>query len=212
MLLRTRAGMVDATAAAIDERKGGQMRRRLMAWTTLAAFFLATAPIPGSVAEAKDKSTSQLTVPISGTVNGVANTLSGTFSITRFARSGRQLVAVGTLTATVSDATGNVLRTIVTPMALPVAASAVTPTTSAAEITIQATCPVLHLELGPLDLNLLGLVIHLDRVVLDITAVSGPGNLLGNLLCAIAGLLDPGGSLTQLINALNRLLDVLSNL
>lgn len=53
-----------------------------------------------------------------------------------------------------------------------------------------ASREILHLELGPLDLNLLGLVIHLDRVVLDITAVPGSGNLLGNLLCAIAGLLD----------------------
>jgi hypothetical protein len=33
-----------------------------------------------------------------------------------------------------------------------------------------ATCPILHLTLGPLDLNLLGLKVHLDRVVLDITA------------------------------------------
>jgi hypothetical protein len=31
-------------------------------------------------------------------------------------------------------------------------------------------------------------------VILDITAERGPGNLLGNLLCAIAGLLDPPGT------------------
>jgi hypothetical protein len=47
---------------------------------------------------------------------------------------------------------------------------------------------VLDLVLGPLDLNLLGLVAHLDRVHLNITAVPGAGNLPGNLLCAIAGL------------------------
>ena len=76
-----------------------------------------------------------------------------------------------------------------------------------------ATCPILHLELGPLDLDLLGLQVHLDRVVLDVTAVPGPGNLLGNLLCAIAGLLDGvdlggvlGNLLQQLIDALIRLL------
>ena len=49
---------------------------------------------------------------------------------------------------------------------------------------------VLNLVLGPLDLNLLGLVVHLNQVVLDIIAVTGAGNLLGNLLCAVAGLLD----------------------
>jgi hypothetical protein len=49
-------------------------------------------------------------------------------------------------------------------------------------------CSILHLVLGPIDLDLLGLVVHLNRVVLDITAQPGPGNLLGNLLRAIAGL------------------------
>ena len=33
-------------------------------------------------------------------------------------------------------------------------------------------------------------VVHLNQVDLDITRVTGPGNLLGNLLCAVAGLLD----------------------
>src|SRR3954471_7489445 len=51
-------------------------------------------------------------------------------------------------------------------------------------------CPILHLDLGPLDLNLLGLHVHLNEVVLNVEAIPGAGNLLGNLLCAIAGLLD----------------------
>ena len=59
--------------------------------------------------------------------------------------------------------------------------------------------------LGPLDLDLLGLQVHLDKVVLDITAVPGAGNLLGNLLCAVAGLLD-GGPLAGLLGQLNSLL------
>ena len=54
---------------------------------------------------------------------------------------------------------------------------------------------MLNLVLGPLDLNLLGLEVHLDKVVLDIIAVTGAGNLLGNLLCAVAGLLDGTGVL-----------------
>ncbi|PZF79466.1 hypothetical protein [Jiangella anatolica] len=78
----------------------------------------------------------------------------------------------------------------------------------------QTPCPILHLELGPLDLNLLGLRVQLNQVVLDITAIPGPGNLLGNLLCAIAGLLDGvdlgstlGRLLQGLIDALIRLLE-----
>jgi hypothetical protein len=77
----------------------------------------------------------------------------------------------------------------------------------------RAACPILHLVLGPLDLNLLGLVVHLNQVVLDITAVPGAGNLLGNLLCAVAGLLDGSpiaGLLGQIANLLNQILAALN--
>ena len=69
-------------------------------------------------------------------------------------------------------------------------------------------CDVLNLVLGPLDLDLLGLQVNLNRVVLNIVAQSGAGNLLGNLLCAVAGLLDGGlsGLLGRLTNLLNRIL------
>jgi len=80
----------------------------------------------------------------------------------------------------------------------------------------RATCDILHLVLAPLDLNLLGLKVHLDRVVLDIVAESGAGNLLGNLLCAVTGLLDGGllggllgGQLGSLTTLLNRILGLL---
>ena len=75
----------------------------------------------------------------------------------------------------------------------------------------RATCDILHLVLAPLDLNLLGLKVHLDRVVLNIVAASGAGNLLGNLLCAVTGLLDGGlgGQLGLLTTLLNRILGAL---
>ena len=72
-----------------------------------------------------------------------------------------------------------------------------------------ATCDILHLNLAPLDLDLLGLQVHLDRVVLNIVAVSGAGNLLGNLLCAVTGLLDGTGVLGQLTGLLNQILSLL---
>lgn len=76
-----------------------------------------------------------------------------------------------------------------------------------------AACDILNLVLGPLDLNVLGLEIHLNQVVLDIIAVPGAGNLLGNLLCAVAGLLDGSplaGLLGQLQTLLNQILDALN--
>jgi hypothetical protein len=54
------------------------------------------------------------------------------------------------------------------------------------------TCQVLRLVLGPLDLNLLGLVVQLygdnrrSPVVLTITATQG-GGVLGDLFCGVAG-------------------------
>jgi hypothetical protein len=52
------------------------------------------------------------------------------------------------------------------------------------------TCAILNLELGPVDLTLLGLNVHLDDcnngpVTVDITARRG--QLLGDLLCALLG-------------------------
>jgi hypothetical protein len=54
-----------------------------------------------------------------------------------------------------------------------------------------AICNVLNLTLGPLDLNLLGLIVHLDTVHLTITADSN-GGILGSLLCSLAGGGIPG--------------------
>jgi hypothetical protein len=71
------------------------------------------------------------------------------------------------------------------------------------------SCDILHLVLGPLDLDLLGLQVHLDKVVLNIVAQSGAGQLLGNLLCAVAHLLDNNGTLGQLLNKLTAILDQL---
>jgi hypothetical protein len=76
-----------------------------------------------------------------------------------------------------------------------------------------AVCRILRLRLGPINLNLLGLRITTNRIRLNIVAVPGPGNLLGNLLCAIAGLLDGPPTPAQLILArrqLNRLLGLLN--
>jgi hypothetical protein len=65
-------------------------------------------------------------------------------------------------------------------------------TASPAFVLAQATqtCPILNLNVQPLHLNLLGLVVDLQAVILDITAVAGAGNLLGNLLCAVVNLLN----------------------
>ncbi len=68
------------------------------------------------------------------------------------------------------------------------------------------SCAILSLVLGPLHLDVLGLVIDLNRVVLNITGQTGAGNLLGNLLCALTGILDGGFILTRFLSVVDELL------
>jgi hypothetical protein len=48
-----------------------------------------------------------------------------------------------------------------------------------------ANCAVLHLILGPLHLDVLGLIVDLNKVALDLEAI--PGTTLGDLFCSLAG-------------------------
>jgi hypothetical protein len=144
---------------------------------------------------------SGISVPVTG--SGPDATFAGTLVIQRFARVANQIVAVGivngVLTNTASGATSNVIRPVRVPL----------DTSGGGDVSAAAVCSILSLVLGPLHLDLLGLVIDLNQVVLNIDAVSGGGNLLGNLLCNIAGLLDgtpPLGLLTALLNQLLALL------
>lgn len=68
------------------------------------------------------------------------------------------------------------------------------------------SCRILSLTLGPIDLNLLGLRVQTDQIVVNITAERGPGNLLGNLLCAVAGLFDNQAPTNLLAGLLNFIL------
>ena len=79
----------------------------------------------------------------------------------------------------------------------------------AAAAAAAGTCSILDLTLGPLHLDLLGLVVDLNQVHLQITAEQGLGNLLGNLLCTVAGLLDNTGTggLSGLLQAITNLLN-----
>lgn len=76
----------------------------------------------------------------------------------------------------------------------------------------QAQCQILFLDIGPIFLDVLGLQVDLSEIILDITAVGGAGNLLGNLLCAVAGLLDPGSGLLNLLEDLLDLVDLLGQI
>ena len=62
-----------------------------------------------------------------------------------------------------------------------------------------ADCPILDLHLGPITVDLLGLVVETSQICLEITAHHGEG-LLGDLLCAVGNLLNGGLTLDQILN------------
>jgi hypothetical protein len=171
------------------------MRLRLPLAAAFAAVIAAFA-VTAATATAAPARGGITTAPITATQAG--NVVQGAIQIANFAvNSAGQLVANGTFTGTLTDVNGVVHQ--------------VTDAVTNVAVTNQATgggCQILDLVLGPLDLNLLGLVVHLDTVHLNITAQPGPGNLLGNLLCSVAGLLDNGNvaGLNNLLNLLNQLL------
>lgn len=135
-------------------------------------------------------------IPVVGTLP-TGGGLTGTLDITRFITQNGQIFAVGTLTGTLTNALGGVIGSVTNvPVQLPV--------TNAT-----GTCQILQLDLGAIHLDLLGLVVDLSAIHLDITAQSGSGKLLGNLLCAVTHLLDGNSPLNGVTALLNNILRAL---
>jgi hypothetical protein len=159
------------------------MKVRLASLGVIAVLASSLALMAATAAPAAPPTATGVSATLTNATGDVTGAVNGTLSNLSVVNQAGSLVLNGTFT----DALGNV--------------------TNFSTQILQATgsCQILDLTLGPLDLNLLGLVVHLDTVHLNITAQRGPGNLLGNLLCAVAGLLDANGgtnSLTMLLNSL----------
>jgi hypothetical protein len=108
------------------------------------------------------------------TFTGAANTPEGKLNVSvnvnRFVATAAGTQASGTATATLTPLAGM-------------------PTTVKKQVTLAAspsgTCTILTLTLETLDLNLLGLDVHLEKVVLSVTGRRN-GGALGSLFCSLA--------------------------
>ena len=185
-----------------------RQRLSMIVVTLLAALGLSTvgasaaSAAPRTDAAAPPATAAAVSTPITGTFTDAAagtGSFVGSFTPTRFSARDGNLLATGTLTGTLTDSAGATVGTVTQTVSTPAA------------VTL-ATCRVLDLVLGPLHLDLLGLVVDLNQVHLTINAQSGPGNLLGNLLCAITHLLDGNPSAGTLAAILNFLLALLGQL
>src|SRR3954447_7057297 len=103
-----------------------------------------------------------VSIPLTGT-----GSFSGLMNITNFvSTTGGGIAAI----VNVVNSAGQVVASGLTVPVDLAATSAANAPASQSGVSAQATCDILHLVLGPLDLNLLGLKVHLDTVKLDITA------------------------------------------
>jgi hypothetical protein len=174
-----------------------------------------TSPIPTltdgpSASAAGRRPTARLTGDFQETVAG--SELVGVIRVTRFAMSSAgQLLVSGVITGT---ADGVPFTQSFTDAPATLSGGAAAASTAAAGPSVQqiGTCDILFLDLGPLHLDVLGLTVDLSEVVLDINAVSGAGNLLGNLLCAVVHLLDGPGILASISNILDQINAILGAL
>ncbi|HET8541573.1 MAG TPA: hypothetical protein VFL83_16975 [Anaeromyxobacter sp.] len=176
--------------------------------TVAGALMLALALAPGAAfakgekehGRGKEKKNPFASIPVSGTSS--AGAFNGTMDVVGWQQNtSGGIDAIGILNGTLAGMPVHD-QVITWPLAIPGAPRA-------SQVRAQQACDILNLVLGPLDLNLLGLEVHLNQVVLDIVAQTGAGNLLGNLLCAVVGLLDGlaiGPILVQLLNQLTTLL------
>jgi len=194
-------------------------RRHLLSTGALLALggFVATA---AGAAEPKKrrKSTGLFVNQVRGTAGSPsAGTLDGTFrgnvlikEIT-FDQDKKVLLVSGIISGNAKNASGRPLGHV-TNQAFTNVEATLTGAAAAKGITAQAVaCQILNLDIGRITLNLLGLVIDLAPISLDITAIPG-GGLLGDLLCALAGLLNPLGDIGQILDILGDINNLLQTL
>jgi hypothetical protein len=159
---------------------------------------------------ATEQKAQALQLPITGTFAG--GTFAGTVSIQRFVVREGQPVAIGFVRGTATSSAGASLGTVFAgSIAFPVKVEPAGPLTSAtaAETAVlaQAVCQVAHIELGAVNLNVLGLLVVTQPVSLDISGdTAGP---LGNLVCTLLDLLN---NVVGLVGVLNAILGLLTGL
>ena len=190
--------------------------KRALGLAVFTAAFWNAAPVANA-------QTAPVTADVTKKNGDVVGTFTGEFTLDHFQVRKRALYAVGTLSGEIDRTDGKKdttvkKRTIALPVDLDASGISAADVAAAADENgdIEASAldvNVLTLVLGPLDLNLLGLEIHLNQVVLTIDA-DPTGGLLGALLAALAGfdlgdLLGFLGDLGDLADLLNLILDLL---
>ena len=129
----------------------------------------------------------------------------GTYTIQRFTTSGGKLVAVGRLTGTLKNRRVSRNNVRMPASFTEAARNSQTLPTPPAGLPVPS-CPVLHLDLGPIKLNLLGLVVRTNRIFIFVDGIASPnagGGLLGSIVCALSTVVLPPTPVTPAAQALS---------
>jgi hypothetical protein len=165
------------------------MKTRLMSLTVLALFMsgIILAPLGmEAAAQGYEVKNNLKNIPVKGAREG---TFEGKLEILGFTVDPDGFTVTGILDGTATSSTGPVKvqkQTFTAPVT-----SFATSATVLQGPNEPGVCDILFLDIGPIFLDLLGLTVDLSEIILDVDAVPGEGNLLGNLLCAIVNLLNP---------------------
>jgi hypothetical protein len=165
----------------------------------------------------------QMSVPIAGTTAD-GSRFTGAVTVQRFEERAGQVFAVGVVNGSLSNAAGPIGTALNVPAAFPVrvgpglsaraSGSRINPASRATPdhggrlmLVQQTTCGVLHLELGAINLNLLGTLVATAPVTIDINGdTAGP---VGALVCEILNTLN---SVVGVVGLLNQLLGLVTGL
>jgi len=192
-------------------RKGGFVNLQKLSAATLSMGVLLWASDAAAAERVRSRAQAPLQVPITGVVAG-GGSFAGTLSIAKFAARDGQVVAIGMLRGTVTSAAGVPVGTaLVGPTELPVQVSGAAAARSAAAsgVVIQQTCELLHLDIQPITLDVLGLQVTTLPIGIDLVASGEGTDVLGRLICTV---LETVGNVIGLVDLLNQILGLLTGL
>ena len=156
------------------------MKRTIL--TALGTAALIAAGVVAAVSIASAEPAASANVPVTGTAPG-GLTFVGTMAVTNAAAQNGQEYAVGTVSGTLRDAAGNTVGTVTAaPAQAPVSGD---------------PCTLASFSIGPFDISVAGITVHIDAIGGSVE-LSG---LLGNILCPLLGLTTTTTTTAQTVPA-----------
>jgi hypothetical protein len=194
------------------------MRTHTLAASAVSAGILLSVASAGAAEIRRAQPPAQPRKPLQLAIVGHAaggGTFAGTLSIQKFAVRDDQLVAIGMVSGTLTGPMGFTMGTTLTgPLALPVTVGprpAPTPISIVRREAViqQQLCDLVHIEVQPITIDVLGLQVTTLPLGLDLIADATGTNVLGHLVCTI---LETVGNVLGLVDLLNALLGLLTGL